>query len=142
MQRLFFTGHSPAAPRCVPAGEEVMSADRLAEFGAYQKALQLFDLVVEDTGQYLKTPRCERLVSQQLASADSVCANIEEGYGRESTAEYRRFLIIARGSLRETLGRYRRLRHWIPPHIVSQRVALAEEINRILTATINRLGQK
>jgi four helix bundle protein len=119
-----------------------MSADRLAEFGAYQKALQLFDLVVEDTGQYLKTPRCERLVSQQLASADSVCANIEEGYGRESTAEYRRFLIIARGSLRETLGRYRRLRHWIPPHIVSQRVALAEEINRILTATINRLGQK
>jgi four helix bundle protein len=27
--------------------------------------------------------------SQQLASADSVCANIEEGYGRESTVEYR-----------------------------------------------------
>jgi len=27
--------------------------------------------------------------SQQLASADSVCANFEEGYGRESTVEYR-----------------------------------------------------
>ncbi len=70
-----------------------------------RKALQLFDLVVEDTGQYLKTPRCERLASQQLASADSVCSNSEEGYGRERTAEYRRFLSIARGSLRETLGR-------------------------------------
>ena len=119
-----------------------MSDDRLADFGAYRKALQLFDLVVEDTGQYLKTPRCERLASQQIASADSVCSNIEEGYGRESTAEYRRFLIIARASLRETQGRYGRMRHWIPPNIVSERVALAEEIKRILTATINRLRQK
>ena len=119
-----------------------MSDVRLADFGAYRKALQLFDLVVEDTGSYLKTPRCERLASQQIASADSVCSNIEEGYGRESTAEYRRFLIIARGSLRETQGRYGRMRHWIPPNIVSERVALAEEINRILTATIRHLRQK
>ena len=116
-----------------------MSSGNLAEFGGYRKALELFDLVVDDTGQYMKSPRCERLVSQQIASADSVCSNIEEGYGRESTVEYRRFLIIARGSLRETQGRYRRMRHWIPPEVVRQRVALAEEINRILTATINRL---
>jgi four helix bundle protein len=119
-----------------------MSDDRLADLGAYRKARQRFDLVVEDTSQYLKTSRCERLASQQIASADSVCSNIEEGYGRESTAEYRRFVIIARASLRETQGRYGRMRHWIPPKIVSERVALAEEIKRILTATINRLGRK
>ena len=119
-----------------------MSSGNLADFGGYRKALELFDLVVDDTGQYLNSPRCERLVSQQIASADSVCSNIEEGYGRESTAEYRRFLIIARGSLRETQGRYRRMRHWIPPDVVRERVALAEEINRILTATINRLREK
>jgi hypothetical protein len=34
------------------------------------------------------------------------------------------------------------MRHWIPPEVVRQRVALAEEIARILTATINRLGDK
>jgi four helix bundle protein len=116
-----------------------MSSGNLEQFGAYQKALELFDRVVEDTTQFLGDRKLERLVSQQLASADSVCSNIEEGYGRESTVEYRRFLIIAPGSLRETQGRYRRLRHWVPPEIVEQRFALAEEISRILSATIKRL---
>jgi four helix bundle protein len=119
-----------------------MSSGKLADFGGYQKSLELFDLVVEDTSQYMKSARCERLASQQIASADSVCSNIEEGYGRESTKEYRRFLIIARASARETQGRCRRMRHWIPPAVVRERVALAEEINRILTATINRLRDK
>ncbi len=99
-------------------------------------------MVVNDIGQWLQDRRLDRLVGQQLASADSVCSNIEEGYGRESTTEYQRFLIIARGSLRETLGRYKRLRHWLPEDIVKQRVALAGEINRMLTPAIKRLGNK
>ncbi len=117
-----------------------VSSGNLAQFGAYQKTLELFDFVVADVTRYLGDRKLERLVSQQLASADSVCANIEEGYGRESTVEYRRFLIIARGSLRETQGRYLRLRHWLPAALAQERVALAEEINRILSATITTLS--
>ena len=116
-----------------------MSSGNLADFGGYRKALELFDLVVEDTDRYVKSARAERLVSQQIASADSICSNIEEGYGRESTKEYIRFLDIARGSARETRGRYRRMRHWIPTEVVRQRLSLADEIIKILTATINRL---
>ena len=123
--------------RVVPKGVVGMTSGKLDDFGGYRKALALFDLVVEDTDRYMKSARCQRLVSQQIASADSVCANIEEGYGRESTKEYRRFLIIARGSLRETQGRYHRMRHWIPPEVIRERISLAEEINRILTAPIN-----
>jgi hypothetical protein len=34
------------------------------------------------------------------------------------------------------------MHHWVPPEIVAQRVALAEEINKILSRTVNLLHQK
>jgi four helix bundle protein len=119
-----------------------MSNGKLEEFKAYQKALELYDMVVHDISHSMQDRRLDRLVRQQLASADSICSNIEEGYGRESSIEYRRFLIIARGSLRETMGRYKRLRYWLPEEIIEKRVELAEEINRMLSATIKQLGSK
>ena len=84
---------------------QAMHSGNLESFGAYQKAQELFELVVQDVEHCLQDRKIERLVSQQLASSSSVCSNIEEGYGRQSTVEYRRFFIIERVSLRETQGR-------------------------------------
>jgi four helix bundle protein len=116
-----------------------MSQDRLDQFGAYRKALELFDLVVEDTARLLGDPRAHRLASQQVASSDSVCANIEEGYGRGTRREYIQYLVIARGSARETRGRYLRFKHWLPEETVKLRVALCDEALSVLYSSIREL---
>jgi four helix bundle protein len=114
----------------------------LASYGAYQKACELFGLVADDMTRLKDNPLCFRLVGQQVASADSVCANIEEGYGRRSRKEYAQFLIIARGSAQETRGRYGRVARWLPQDIVADRVARCNEIIAILTTSIRTLRGK
>jgi four helix bundle protein len=66
----------------------------------WQKAM---DLAVE-TYRLTKTfPREEtyRMVSQMTRVGASVPANIAEGYARQSSRDYARFLAIAKGSLME-----------------------------------------
>ena len=119
-----------------------MSQSGLENFGAYQKARQLFDLVVKDMEALKTNPLCYRLVSQQIASADSICANIEEGYGRLSRLEYVRFLDIARGSARETRGRYERMATWFNQDVIKERLALLDEIIGILTRSITSMRRR
>jgi len=113
----------------------------LHQFGAYRKALELFDLAVSDLSPLLRKPELGRLVAQQFASVDSIAANIEEGYGRGSRKEYAQFLVISRGSAQESSGRYRRLQHWLPAPTVTARTALCDEIIAILSKTIRTLRQ-
>lgn len=66
----------------------------------WQKAMLLVTSVYEITQKY---PTSEQftLTSQTRRSAISVPSNIAEGYGRNSTSDYARFLRIACGSLYE-----------------------------------------
>jgi four helix bundle protein len=114
----------------------------IEHFGAYRKATELFDHVVEDLAALRENFSLGRLISQQIASADSICANIEEGCGRLSRQEYIRFLDFARGSARETRGRYLRMHHWLNAQTIEQRVSLLDEIIGILTAAINTLKRQ
>ena len=119
-----------------------MSQESLETFAGYAKADQLFDLVVGDMEPLANTPACWRLIGQQIAAGDSVCANIEEGYGREGTKELIHYLTIARGSCREVRGRYHRMRHWLATDQIVKAQAICDEVIGILTRTIPRLRHK
>lgn len=119
-----------------------MNQGGLERYGVYQKALELFDLVVADMDALRSDPRCYRLIGQQVASADSVCSNVEEGYGRVGRPEYIRFLDFARGSARETMGRYGRLKHWLGQEVIEHRCQMLDEIIGGLTRSINSMRRQ
>ena len=70
------------------------SDDRLHQFGPYRKACEQFDLAAADLTPLVHNPVCIRLVSQQMASADSIASNIEERYGRGSRKDYAHFWLL------------------------------------------------
>ena len=67
---------------------ESLKRDTLWNFQVYPKALYFYDLVWEDCEYLLKDPRGRAVAYQLIDSAGSVCANIEEGYGRGYGKEY------------------------------------------------------
>jgi four helix bundle protein len=62
---------------------------------AVWRVIKQWDIMARDT-----------IGKQMVRSADSIGANIAEGYGRGSYQDNRRFVRVARGSLYET-------RHWL-----------------------------
>jgi len=69
----------------------------------WQKAVGLFDLVWNIAFREAKIDL--KLRSQWVDAAQSVAANIAEGYGRRSVNEYIQFLYYALGSMAETMTR-------------------------------------
>ena len=70
------------------------------ELVIWQRSIQLTTSIYQLT-KLLPKEETYGLISQLRRAAVSVPSNIAEGYGREATAEYIRFLKIARGSLYE-----------------------------------------
>jgi len=67
----------------------------------WQRGMDLFEMAF-----HLATPvRDFKLKSQFTDAAQSVSANISEGYGRRSLPEYLQYLYVAKGSMAEVLTR-------------------------------------
>ena len=102
-----------------------MAEDRLESFGIYRLAYQLFEDFWTDSEIVGKDYRGRELVKQQTRSLDSVCANIEEGYGRGFNKEMPQHLKIL-----------------LPVETVTKRVAALDQIIGGLTNTIISMENK
>ena len=119
-----------------------MAEDRLESFGIYKIAQQLFDDFWTDSEILGKDYRGRELVKQQVRSLDSVCANIEEGYGRGFNKEMPQHLKISRGEARESKGRYQRMKFLLPAETIEKRVAALDKIIGGLTNSIISIENK
>jgi four helix bundle protein len=78
-------------------------------------------------------------MEQLESAATSIAMNIAEGKGRYSSKEFVRFLLIARGSLFETMTLLLiyQSRGWISKEVFDNLEKQANEIARMLNALIN-----
>lgn len=75
---------------------------KLEELHVYQLAMRIGDeiwLIVDDWSYFLK----DAFGKQLIRAADSIAANIAEGFGRYHYKENLNFCYYSRGSLRETV---------------------------------------
>ena len=109
----------------------------------WQKAM---DLVAEVYRVAKKLPGVERFVlTQQLLRAVlSVPANIAEGQGRRSTADFLRHLVIARGSLAEveTLLLVAQRLSYLTEQDMDVVATNTMDVRMLLSGLISRLQQK
>ncbi|HLF73932.1 MAG TPA: four helix bundle protein [Anaerolineales bacterium] len=117
---------------------EAIRSERFWSLIAYQKALYLYDLLWQDTEVWLRDERGQALAKQIIGSADSVCSNIEEGYGRGYGKQFLQFYGYSLGSARETKGRIYRAKAFYPRDALNKRMHLASEVVALILTEINR----
>ena len=117
-------------------------ADRLESFGIYQVARRLFDDFWNDSEILGRDYRGRELSKQQIRSLDSICANMEEGFGWGFGKELPQHLKISRGEARESRGRYERCNHLLPSETIAQRVAALTHIIGGLSKTIQTIENR
>ena len=109
----------------------------------YSLAEEISDLVWEIVVKWDFFSK-DTIGKQLVNSADSIGANLAEGYGRGSHADNRRFAKIARGSLFEVKHWLRRAykRNLLSEKEISCLHILMQELTPRLSAYINSIGKK
>jgi four helix bundle protein len=82
--------------------ERVKTVQAFKDLIVWQKAHDLFLRVAAIVESFPNKRGAWVVIDQILRSCGSISANISEGFGRKTRADYEHFLIIARGSRTET----------------------------------------
>lgn len=109
----------------------------------WERAIDLTVAVYKLTQKFPKE-EAFGLVSQLRRAAVSVASNIAEGRGRLNPAEFRQFLGVALGSTFEiqTQLLVARKLQMGNEKAIDEAAALGNEVSKMLTAFINKLGSK
>lgn len=110
----------------------------------WQKAHQLFLQIVQDAEGFPKTRAASIVADQLLRAVGSISANIAEGFGRRTGAEYMHYLLVARGSTTESENWVVKCRDlgYIPERVCHDREDLCQEILKMLNVMIGALRRK
>ena len=106
---------------------------------AWQKSMDLAMLVYRDT-RTMPNEEKYGLTTQMRRAAVSVPSNIAEGYGRQSRADYIKYLRIARGSLMELMTQLELAERLGMISRDSGRLDLIKESDRVLQGLIRSLA--
>ena len=105
----------------------------------WQKSMEFVELIYKQISSFPKNE--DHCLSAQIRrSAVSIPSNIAEGYGRNTRADYRRFLSIARGSLYEVQTQLEiacRLNYLYDEDNKLKRLSI--EIEKMLNSLFNKL---
>jgi four helix bundle protein len=119
-----------------------MPSLKLEDLRVYQRAEELADMAWNIAAKW--EPFAKYTIGTQLVrAADSIGANIAEGYGRGSFADNKRFVRIARGSLYEVRHFLRRAdkRNLVSAEAKKQLRPLIKEIPPTINAYLKSIGR-
>ncbi len=120
-----------------------MAARNYSDLIAWQKAMDLVELIYKATAGFPKE-EIYGLTNQLRRAAVSVPSNIAEGQGRGAANDFRRFLAISYGSLREVETQIliaKRL-HLLTDAQTAKALNLAGEVGRLINGLSNSLECK
>jgi four helix bundle protein len=108
------------------------------ELQVWQKSMELVDWVYAAMRVFPKEERF-RLCDQLSRAVVSIPSNIAEGSGRNSEADFARFLAMARGSLFETMTQLEIAKRQGYIDDITQAEEYANSIRKMLNAFITKL---
>jgi four helix bundle protein len=115
---------------------DIIQRDLLWKMKVYRLSLFLSDICWKAVSKLAKDVRTKSLSNQLYRAVGSVCANLEEGYSKNSSKDRARFYEYALGSARESHGWFYRGRHILGENVFEHRAWLLTEIIKLLLTII------
>lgn len=120
-----------------------MGIDDFRDLEVWQRAMEL-QRACHGAAARLPAEAKFEMAAQLRRAAGSIVANIAEGHGQATRANYRRYIGLARGSSREVQSHLLSIVHvgYLTRKDLEVTSELNERVGKMLTKLYNRLGER